>query len=55
MDTEGKVLQGANDLVFDDDGHLWFTGPGSLIAPEPEERETIFKVGYKKLIGFVEE
>ncbi|CAK8676707.1 diisopropyl-fluorophosphatase-like [Clavelina lepadiformis] len=43
VDTDGNPLRGGNDLVFDDDGNLWFTGPGSDIAPAPEERDTIFK------------
>uniref|UniRef100_H2Y755 SMP-30/Gluconolactonase/LRE-like region domain-containing protein n=1 Tax=Ciona savignyi TaxID=51511 RepID=H2Y755_CIOSA len=42
VDTDGEPLNGGNDLVFDRDGNLWFTGPGSPIAPSPEDRETIF-------------
>lgn len=42
-DTDGNVLNGCNDLVFDDDGNLWVTGPGGLIAPNVEDRTTIFQ------------
>nr|XP_002130142.1 diisopropyl-fluorophosphatase [Ciona intestinalis] len=42
VDTDGNPLNGANDLVFDDDGNLWFTGPGSPVAPSVEDRTTIF-------------
>ena len=33
VDTDGRALQGCNDLTFDYKGTLWFTGPATAIAP----------------------
>nr|XP_002120441.1 diisopropyl-fluorophosphatase-like [Ciona intestinalis] len=49
VDSSGNPLNGANDLVFDDDGNLWFTGPGSPVAPAKEDMVTIFEVPSGKL------
>ncbi|XP_039274700.2 diisopropyl-fluorophosphatase-like isoform X1 [Styela clava] len=43
VDSSGNALNGCNDLVFDKDGNLWVTGPGSPIAPSAEDRTLIFQ------------
>lgn len=36
IDTDGNRLAGLDDLIFDDGGNLWITGPSTPIAPVPE-------------------